>query len=765
MSGELMSTQLKFVGIFYRLWWRFSVFVLVFSLFPVVALAGAVETTPVKIGVLAKRGHERVLERWKETAAYLSAALPRHRFVIVPLDFDDVRLAAMSKSVDFLILNSAYYVDLELDYGLRRIAMLENLKEEKTHRRFGGVIFARAERDDIQTLKDLVGKDFWAVDRESLGGWMASWRELFNRGIDPDRDFALLKFAHTHDAVVRAVQDGKADAGTVRTGVLEDMAATGTISLPDFKLLHDQRAVNDVNFLLSTRLYPEWPFATLPHVTGELARQVAAALLAMPSTSPAARAAQIRGWTKPLDDQPVRELLKELHLSLYEKHLEEISLMDFARKYWLETLFLLALFVAVALFAVYKSYLNRQLDRRVEEKSQELYQQIEERKEVEKRLHSAEKMEAIGLMASGVAHDLNNILSGIISYPELLLLRLSEESPLRQPLNSIKDSGLRAAAVVADLLTVARDAAKTLKPENLNLLLLTFLQSPEAEKIRVLYPELVLETELAENLDSILCSSAHVHKCIMNLALNAAEATSGAGRVLFSTQMRAVTEAESARLSLSPGNYVTLSVLDNGPGILDTDRDKIFEPFYTKKVMGRSGTGLGLAVVWNCMQDHDGTVNAGNNDQGADFTLFFPACAAKAQEIEVVKDMATLCGAGETILVVDDEPHQRDIAMQILSELGYRVHTVSSGADAVAFVQRSAVDLVILDMLMGPGIDGYETYREILAIRPGQKALIASGFSASEKVHNAIALGAGGYLKKPYTMSELGVAVRQCLQG
>jgi len=747
-----------------------SLVFLCFFIFPSTVSAAEQNPLPsVKIGILAKRGEDRAKFRWVPTADYLNAAIPEYNFEIVPLDFEEVRLATMSQSVDFLLINSGYYATLKADHGLKQIATLTSLYNGIPHQFFGGVIFTRTNRDDIRQLKDLVGKSFWAVDQQSLGGWLAAWREFFDWGIHAERDFSLLKYAGTHDAVVMAVLNGEADAGTVRTGTLEHMAAEGAILLTDFKILNRQTADFDFGFLLSTRLYPEWPFAVLPHVTDKLVKKVTKGLLAMPTGSAAARAANIAGWEKPVDDKAVQDLFRELHLCMYEKYIGEITFSDFLRRYWLGGALLSAFICMVVLLAIYKDFLNKQLERRVLEKTDELHQQVADRKEAEEKLHRAEKMEAIGLMASGVAHDLNNILSAVVSYPELLLMKLPEDNELRKPIMAIRDSGLRAADVVADLLTVARDAAKVRIQANINTLVLEYLQSPEAEKLRSLYPQIEISTDLEKIAEPICCSPTHVTKSIMNLMLNAAEAIDGSGHISIQTGMRNLSAEEAKAIGVNPGQYIALRVIDDGPGIEPVDAEHIFEPFYTKKKMGRSGTGIGLSIVWSSMQDHDGSVTVQTDHEGTIFTLFFPLSkdncrqSISKEDIHLNDTDQDLKGHGERILVVDDDAHQREIALQTLSELGYRGKAVDSGEEAVKTAKEESFELVLLDMVMEPGMDGLQTFKALTEINPDQKALITSGFSESTKVDQAISLGVSGFLRKPYTLKQLADAIKTSL--
>ncbi len=378
-------------------------------------------------------------------------------------------------------------------------------------------------------------------------------------------------------------------------------------------------------------------------------------------------------------------------------------------------------------------------------------------------LQRSKKMEAIGLMAGGVAHDLNNILSGIIGYPELLLQTLPKDSGLRKPIEAIHESGQRAATVVADLLTVARGVASTRETHNLNTLIGEYVYSPEYDNLRVLYPSITCHSQFNATHPAISCSSVHVKKCLMNLVINAAEAMVDSGSITVSTHNDSVVDAIALKHGIKAGEYVILGVRDTGPGISDTDLKHIFEPFYTKKTMGRSGTGLGLAVVWNTMEDHNGKVLVESSNKGTCFHLYFPV-SNDGESIQPKDDRtAALINNAEHILVVDDEPQLRDIASQMLQSFGYIVDSVSSGELAIEFVKEVPVDLIVIDMLMEPGMNGCQTYEEILKLYPNQKAIVASGFSESDDVKATLKLGAGGFIKKPYSMAKLGQAVKEAL--
>ena len=389
---------------------------------------------------------------------------------------------------------------------------------------------------------------------------------------------------------------------------------------------------------------------------------------------------------------------------------------------------------------------------------------ISEQKRLEEQLQKARKMEAMGLMAGGIAHDLNNILSGIVSYPDLLLMDLPEDSKLRRPIETIKESGQRAASVISDLLTVARGAASSKEVLNLNTMVKEYLRSAEHKTLETRYSSVTYKTQLDFDLLNVSCSPAHIKKALMNLVQNSSEDISGEGSVVISTRNQYVDKRLKGYDDVRIGEYAVIAISDNGHGISPQDLGRIFEPFFTKKVMGRSGTGLGLTVVWNTVQDHDGYINVRSGEEGTIFELYFPITRDEVTAEEKPIPLENYVGRGERILVVDDEENQREIACGLLTKLGYSSEAVSSGEEAIEYLKEHSADLIVLDMIMPKGINGRETYEEIIKIYPNQKAIIASGFSESEDVKAAQKLGAGQYVKKPYTLQKIGIAIKRELE-
>ena len=404
----------------------------------------------------------------------------------------------------------------------------------------------------------------------------------------------------------------------------------------------------------------------------------------------------------------------------------------------------------------------KRANRELAQEAMERQRAAEERHALEERLYRSEKMEALGTLAGGVAHDMNNVLGVLSGYSELLQEEIPEGSPLKHYVNNILLASEKGAAIIQDLLTLARRGVRVSEVLNINSITANFLKSPLSERIRIHHPRVQFTSHLSPDLLNIKGSSVHLEKTVMNLVSNAAESITGSGTVTIRTENRYLDKPVHGYEQIREGDYVALTVSDTGGGIPTTDLDKIFEPFYTKKKMGRSGTGLGLAIVWGTVKDHEGYIDVESiPGQGSTFTLYFPVTREDFSEDRKKIPVERYMGKGESILVVDDVSEQRGVATSILSRLGYIVHAVSSGKEGVAYLKDNDADLVVLDMIMEPGIDGLETYEQIVSFKSNQKAIIVSGFSETDRVMKALELGAGAFLKKPYLKERIGIAVRQ----
>jgi two-component system sensor histidine kinase TtrS len=623
--------------------------VLIASLFLVPFAHG--QNDIVRIGVLAYRGKDQAMKMWSPTAHYLSRRIPGHTFTIIPLDFHEMGPAVGSGAIDFVVTNTSFYVELEFKYGASRIATLKNRSDSNKLTVFGGVIFCRADRQDIRDLDDMRGKTFLAVEETSLGGWQAAWREFKAAGIDPYRDFNKLEFANTHDAVVYAVRDGTVDAGTVRTDTLERMKESGLIDPTLFRVLNQKRE-QDFPYALSTRLYPEWPFAKIKSTHEDLAQKVVIALLSMPSDDPGAEASMTAGWTIPLDYQPVHDLMKELRIGPYRDY-GKITIARAIREYW-PWIILAALALLSAIFtAGFVMRLNRRLyaaqlklqrsqedlEETVLERTaqlramnEELEQEIAERTRTEaergklqKQLFHIQKMEAVGVLAGGIAHDFNNILTAIIGYGHLMLKRVKDDPQSMKFVENILTSSSRAADLTRGLLTFSRKQTIDPKPEDLN----TIVKNAESLLYSLVGETIEFKTVLTDADVIVMADSGQIGQVLMNLVTNARDAMPAGGVLTITTSVADLTaEFFKTQPFRKPGRYAVLSVTDTGTG-MDTDiQEKIFEPFFTTKGVGK-GTGLGLAIVFGIVEQHDGYLLVDSHPgKGTIFTVYLPIVRA-----------------------------------------------------------------------------------------------------------------------------------------
>ena len=336
----------------------------------------------VNVGVLAHRGVDACVQTWSPTIRYLTEQIPGKEFQLLPLDLDGMSEAVEQGRVGFVLTNPGNYVELERRYSITRIATLRNLRHGNPYTQFGSVIFVRADRYDLNSLVDLRNRSFGAVDKAAFGGFQMAWRELKDAGINPFNDFSDIQFlGFPQDNIVLSVRDGKIDAGTVRTDILERMAADGQIKLGDFRILNQQTSEN-FPFYHSSRLYPEWAFAKTRLTPERLAETVAIALMNMAENHPAATAGKYAGWTVPLNYQPVHELFMDLEIGPYQK-LDDISLIGLMKQYWY---WLAPILVVIVLSIFHNILVNRQVTLRTRELSQTNYaleKEVAERRKAE----------------------------------------------------------------------------------------------------------------------------------------------------------------------------------------------------------------------------------------------------------------------------------------------------------------------------------------------------------------------------------------------
>jgi two-component system sensor histidine kinase TtrS len=574
----------------------------------------------VAIGVLAYRGAENCLQRWSPTAEYLSEVIAGYRFHIVPLTLEEMGNATEQGAVDFVLTNTGNYVALEARYGISRLATLRAPGEVAAGNVFGAVIFVRADRQDIQTLGDLEGKRFMAVAPHGFGGFQMAWRELKEHGIDPFDDFAELKFSgFPQERVAFAVRDGEVDAGTFRTGSLRALETEGKIKRSDFRVLNPQQHPG-FPFAVSTRLYPEWPFARLRNTSQDLAQKVAIALLSMPADSVAAQAGRYGGWTVPLDYQPVHELLRELRIGPYED-LGKITIADVFESYGPWIVLTAVILVLTASWATWIEFLVTRRTRELSLANQELERQVAERRRIEEVAHQrqaalahAARLNTMGEMASGLAHELNHPLATITNYARGCIRRLrsgeADTTEMLEALESVSGQAERAAELIRSIRDFVRKSDRQRQSVELN------------EIIREVAGLLDLEVEssgarvtldLVEPSPRITADVIQVEQALFNLARNAIEAMSDRP-----SRRRRLTIATAVNGS----GGVEVAVRDTGPGMAENILEDMFHPFVSTKA---GGLGLGLSISRSIVEDHGGRLwLASSNASGSDVRFTLP---------------------------------------------------------------------------------------------------------------------------------------------
>jgi len=383
---------------------------------------------------------------------------------------------------------------------------------------------------------------------------------------------------------------------------------------------------------------------------------------------------------------------------------------------------------------------------------------------LQEKLARANRLEALGLMAGSVAHDLNNILTAVVNYPDILLKQMDEQDPHYSEIKKIQEAGKRAAAVVSDLVSVARGKKRKAPPVDLNDQIVSYLESIEHSDRLSAYPGVAIDTSLQAGLNRCFCSPACIHKILLNLIGNALEAINGSGTIFITTENSRFARPVLRDQTMRVGEYVKMSVADNGEGITPDDLEHIFDPFYSTKKIGRSGTGLGLAIVWNSVMESDGWIEAGSDGAGSRFDVYLPAAPPNLSTVDEQKSERPDHGGGEIILLVDDEAEQVEMMQRMLSTIGYKAFGATSSTEALGFLRSCRVDLVVLDMIMENDLDGCQLYQKILEISPAQKALVVSGFARSEQAEQARALGVSRILEKPVSLPEVSRAIRETLQ-
>lgn len=714
-----------------------------------VGTEAAPQETPVRIGVLAKRGPERCLEKWGPTADYLSQSISNTSFVMVPLSFGEIYSAAERGDVEFVLANPSIYVELEFGCAARRIATLKNLESGGASTVFGGVIFCRVGRDDIQCLADLKGKRVMAVDENSFGGWQTAWREMKEKGIEPERDFRELRFGGTHDAVVYAVRDGEVDAGTIRTNTLERMALEGKIDLQDFRVVHDHGGPGNgcIALLHSTRTYPEWPMAKLSRTPDELAERVTIALLQMSPDSDAARAARGAGWTVPLNYQPVHDCLKELHVGPY-KDFGRVTAAEAIRQHWPTVLVFSVFLISLGLGTVCVARLNR----RLQGANRDLARAGQEAREL---THKAEAANlAKGEFLASMSHEIRTPLNGIIGMTDMLA-----ESGLtatqQEHCGIVSTCGHSLLAVINDILDFSKMDAGELEMESVDFdLRIAADEVADILGARASEKQLEVSCLIASAVPPLLRGDpGRLRQILLNLGGNAIKFTE-AGEVAIEVTLQEETPTDV---------IIRFAVRDTGIGIPPDRLDRLFKSFSqvdasTTRKYG--GTGLGLVISKQLAEAMGGRIGV-DSQEGRGSTFWFTTVLEKQPAHRQVIVPAPRIIRGARILIVDDNRTSRRVLREYLKTTQCRVTETCGGSEALQELHAAQEGgdpyrIAILDMCM-PEMDG-ESLGQWIKSDPSLREVILvllTSMGQRGDVERVSKIGFSAYLTNPVKQSQL----------
>jgi len=584
---------------------RFALLALITAIGPL--LAASSELRPTRIGLLAFLDAEAMSRQWAPLLDHLATALPGQQPVIVQLDHKTLREAVADQSVDFVITNPGSYVALEMEFGISRIATLDTVQAPSPMRAVGSAVIVRADRQDLTKLADLAGKRVAAVGEDAFGGFQAAWREFAQLGIDPFTDFAQLDFVGLPmHKVTAAISEGRADAGIVRACTVEGLPAQARSS---FRVL-SPRPEPDFPCQTSTRLYPDWPIATLRTTPPALAKAVATALLAMPATP------EGMSWTVPADYQSVHELFRELQTGPYS-HLKESTLRAAVVRYWPAVLVLATLLLGWIIYTVRVEHL-------VHSRTAELRQVLEQRKEIEARMrvHQEQvehlsRLSILGELSGTLAHEINQPLASISNYAQSLVRRMDNgrltDAAVREASVEIAGQAERAAGILGRIRSFARKRAAVRERRELA----QVVREAVALFMGMLSnrPEIRIDDGVAANC-TVDVDQLQIQQVVLNLLKNGLDAMQD----LPAAERRLLITLE--REGESDGERETLRVVvrDYGRGLAPEAREHLFEPFFTTKP---DGLGLGLSICATIIEAHGGRLSTRSPTDGPGLAFTF----------------------------------------------------------------------------------------------------------------------------------------------
>ncbi len=681
------------------------------------------------IGVLAKEDSQTILDHWNATAYYLNQEIDGYYFRIVPIKFENFYREVERQNVDFVVVNSGMYVELEYYYLVSAIATMENDIMGEAETSFGGVIFTRSD-SDIKEIEDLRGSVFGAVDELSFGGWQAAYNTILEEDIDPYTDFKTIEFLGTHNAVVQAVLNGDVDAGTVRTDTLERLAADGEINMSDIRVVNIQ--FHNFNYFSSTDLYPEWPFAKMYHISDELADEVAIALLNMEVTDQAAIDAHNLGWTSPHNYSSVSTVLRNIHAGPYASY-GEVPIQNTIYNYRLEISSVVLLMAALIAFFIRTQKLNK-----------DLFEAVDTAQRME--VKAADALEDRSRFFANMSHEIRTPINGIIGLSQLL--GKTDLSVKQKDYNQkVLHSSNTLLGIINDILDFSKLESGKLKIVNAAFNLGNVMNNiaaaigPKAGDKGV---ELIIshDTKIP---DMLFGDSLRIEQILLNLTNNAVKFTEK-GEVVVTAK---IVEKKEEQFK------IRFSVKDTGIGLSEEERDRLFKRFsqsddsITRKY---GGTGLGLSISRDLVEKMGGQIWV-ESEKGEGSTFFFEL-ELTSEESAVNEQAGIINTLGQLkAFVVDDNMTSIDVIKMYCESYGIKVNYALSGIEALEQIDDT-YDLVILDWKM-PGMTGIDVWK-MLNHSLGENAphpIIMTAYDQEFIVEQAKEIGIDEILLKPVTQS------------
>lgn len=721
---------------------KFKIYLL---LVPIVCIAfsSIVNAKDIRIALRAHQGVSAALTQWQPTADHLSSKIPGYRFIMVPFtNISEMNQAVSSGDFQFNLTNPSSAIEYINRYNSKPLATLVNKRQGKGYSQFGSVIFTLSDQSDIHSLRDLKGKTFIAVDEQAFGGWRVAWLELLKNNINPFVDFKSLKFGvGNQENVVYSVLNGKADAGAVRTDMLERMAFKGKINLTDFKVIGEKKK-KGFPFLLSTDLYPEWLFSSVGKTDKTLQEAVSKELLLISKIDDAAINGEYIKWITPLDYSPVNDLLKKLKVGPY--NIAKMGVYEsLVSQYGLAIAITIIVFILIILSFIYVLRLNRKI---LAAKSS-LKDEMAMRSNLERQLMHSQRIESLGQLTGGIAHDFNNMLASIIGYTELAMYTESVKND--DKLSSYLKQVLKASNKSSDLIKQMLAFSRTGNPiDERKDIFISNLVSDIYQLLKPMVPSSInLVTKPFDESLFVNTNQGMMTQVIVNLYLNAKDAIpNNSGQITLSIDMEHFNTLDKHCSSCHQdirGSFIVISIEDDGSGINANTITHLFDPFFSTKEVGK-GTGMGLSMVHGIVHKLNGHILVESEiGKGTTFKILLPETekteVLESVDVPSINKIDTSKNINRHILVVDDESSLTIYLTELLKQQGFNVTTFNHSEKALEYFidNHDEIDLVITDQTM-PFLSGVELSKKMIEYDNDVSIILCSGFS--EEIANDVSL-------------------------